>query len=487
MVQLPPVSENRGLYAAAAVTAAVGGGLLLRRALRQTKPLEGPYTPETLPKGAYDVIIVGAGPSGSVAAYYLAKGGARVALLDKEHFPRDKICGDAVCTPAIHILEEMGVIEELKAADEVRFADNGGFVSPSGLSYIGDSQHKLGTAAACAVRRIDLDVRVARAAQRAGADLKEGFEVGKDVTLDKAAGLWTVKSTDGKTVTGRMLVCADGSTSRLATQLGYCTAPPQGVSSRAYIEGGSHNANFDGLVFYPRWSLPGYAAIFKHAKDELGFCYYLIPCGNKAQTGQCGNCTADDLKRLHENAIKHDPFISRAMGPNPKCERMRAGSLRVGGQGLTTTFDDHLIIVGDAAGFIDPLTGEGIHTAMMGGKAAAEVLLACREAGDFSKRSTRLYEQRWMELFGHDFKLSQKGAELIWRFPILLDACANEVQRQGDAMMSKWAEVMTNMRPKTYFLRPDVAIPLGFALLREIWQQKVMKRPDQYVMPAAAK
>ena len=42
---------------------------------------------------------------------------------------------------------------------------------------------------------------------------------------------------------------------------------------------------------------------------------------------------ADDLKRLHENAIKHDPFISRAMGPNPKCERMRAGSLRVGGQG----------------------------------------------------------------------------------------------------------------------------------------------------------
>ena len=115
MVQLPPVSENRGLYAAAAVTAAVGGGLLLRRALRcgaaarccraapsamraqaarinqspmraatpraepppspphglnqrcrQTKPLAGPYTPDTLPKGAYDVIIVGAGQQAAV-------------------------------------------------------------------------------------------------------------------------------------------------------------------------------------------------------------------------------------------------------------------------------------------------------------------------------------------------------------------------------------------------------------------------------------
>ena len=57
-----------------------------------------------------------------------------------------------------------------------------------------------------------------------------------------------------------MLVCADGVTSRVATQLGYCTEAPRGVCSRSYIEGGSHNANFDGLVFYPRWSLPGWVA-----------------------------------------------------------------------------------------------------------------------------------------------------------------------------------------------------------------------------------
>ena len=56
--------------------------------------------------------------------------------------------------------------------------------------------HKLGTAAACAVKRVHLDVRVARAAQRAGANLMEKFEVGEEVSLDKASGLWTVKSTD---------------------------------------------------------------------------------------------------------------------------------------------------------------------------------------------------------------------------------------------------------------------------------------------------
>ncbi len=72
-----------------------------------------------------------------------------------------------------------------------------------------------------------------------------------------------------------------------------------------------------------------------------------------------------DLKRLHEGAIKNDPFIKQALGPNAKIERMKAASLRLGGQGLRTTYDDHLVIIGDAAGHIDPLTGEGIHTAIM--------------------------------------------------------------------------------------------------------------------------
>ena len=94
--------------------------------------------------------------------------GLQIALLDKEKFPRDKYCGDAVCTPAIRILEEMGVMQELKANNEAHFADSGGFVSPSGISFIGASKEKLGQAAACAVKRINLDKRIAAAAKKAG-------------------------------------------------------------------------------------------------------------------------------------------------------------------------------------------------------------------------------------------------------------------------------------------------------------------------------
>ena len=87
--------------------------------------------------------------------------------------------------------------------------------------------------------------------------------------------------------------------------------------------------------------------------------------GNRPEAKGCCVAQEEDLKRLHEGAIKEDPFISAALGPNAKIERMRAAALRLGSQGLSTSYDDHLLIVGDAAGHIDPLTGEGIHTAMM--------------------------------------------------------------------------------------------------------------------------
>ena len=73
------------------------------------------------------------------------------------------------------------------------------------------------------------------------------------------------------------------------------------------------------------------------------------------------------------------------------------------------------------------------------------------------------------------------------RYPILLDAVASEMQRQGDSMMSKWAEVMTNIQPKTYFFRPHIALPLGVAIVREFLAQKVFGKPDRYQLKQATK
>lgn len=361
--------------------------------------------------------------------------------------------------------------------------------------FQGASKQKLGQAACCAVKRTHLDTRIAHAAQQVGATLFEKAEVVGKPTFDAASGLWTVNCADKRSFRGRVLLCADGATSKLATTLGYCTEAPQGVCSRAYVEGGTHNTNFDGVCFYQPESLPGYSAIFRHPKDELNYCYYLIPCG---APGMCGNVTEADLPRLHNDAIKNDPFISKALGPGAKIERMRAAPLRLGGQGVPVTYDDHvrakrflnsshhhffpnqLLIIGDAAGHIDPLTGEGIHTAIQGGKIAAGVLSEMRANGDFTKRSTQVWQHRWWAEFGHDFALSTKAATLVWRFPILLDACAAEMQRKGDTMMAKWAEVMTGLQPKSYFLQPHIAFPLGIAVAREFIVQKVLRSRRTY-------
>ncbi len=102
----------------------------------------------------------------------------------------------------------------------------------------------------------------------------------------------------------------------------------------------------DGVVFYPSKLLPGYCAIIREANDELNFCTYIIP-GGVAKN--------EDLKDIHEDLMVNDPYVSKALGPNPDIEPMKAASLRFGG--IDKSYYNHLLIIGDAAGFIDPLTG----------------------------------------------------------------------------------------------------------------------------------
>ena len=229
----------------------------------------------------YDVAIVGAGPSGSTCGYYMAKGGAHVLLLDKEKFPREKYCGDAVCKTAIEILADMGLYPKLVNDNLAHVADSGGFVSPAGLSYVGRSKDVYANEAsivpaAIAIKRTNLDNAIAMAAKAAGANLIEKQTVNK-AEFDADKGLWTVSTAEGATYQARTLVCADGAQSGLARKLGIVHGEPQGSCSRAFVEGGTHLFDSDGVVFYNKAILPGYAAIFRHPNDELNYCCYLIP------------------------------------------------------------------------------------------------------------------------------------------------------------------------------------------------------------------
>lgn len=439
------------------------------------------YKKFDLTETIYDVAVVGAGPSGSTLGYYLCRNNQpyKVLLLDKKSFPRDKYCGDAVCTVAQNHLREMGVLQEIVAEKKGHFAQAGGFVSPGGYSYIGNSAVELNLESggtAIAIKRIVMDEKIAKAAKKAGALLTENTNV-ETATFNKETGLWKVETrytgnnADGDESTGevrvyyaRVLVCADGAASGLATKLGYVSGPPQGICSRAYVK---DNTNFkvDGCVFYTPQLLPGYCAIFREAGNELNFCTYIIP-GGPAKN--------EDLPQLHDDIMKNDPFVSDCLGPNPNIERMRSAGLRLGGINKST--DDHLMIIGDAAGFIDPLTGEGIQYAMQSGWHAAEVLREALQKGDVSASMMKKYHRRWYSEWGLEFKLSMKVSLMLYRFPIILDSTVNLIKKRGAKFFADWAEVMTGSKSKSYFLRldvwPYVLIELGSEMIRKALGQK---------------
>jgi geranylgeranyl reductase family protein len=422
----------------------------------------------------YDVIVVGAGPAGATTAYYLATGagtggGKRVAMLEKAVFPRDKYCGDAWCAPALDILEDMGVLQHLEAEGLIRDTTSGGFVSPAGESYVAVGEGGGAPGTRCyAIKRLICDERIARRAAEVGADLIEdapvhGAELGAD-------GLWTVRCRDGREFRCKVLVAADGANSRLARSLGVVTTPPTAVASRQYVRGGTHNFKSGGVLFYPKYILPGYVAMFRHYDDSVDLGCYVIPGGA---------VTAGRLRQLYETEIRTDPFVRRALGPRAEfAEPVRIAPIRLGGERWSTA--RQFLAVGDAAGQTDPLTGEGIHTGMIGGKLAAQTIHEMFAAGDFSQRACAAYHHRWMAAFGHDFRLSAAGARMVFRFPLLLDVANRAAQRKGDVFMAEFGAAMTGVKPKTTFVKPRFALPMGAELLREIVRRTMLRRrlPD---------
>ncbi|MDH3212180.1 MAG: NAD(P)/FAD-dependent oxidoreductase [Myxococcales bacterium] len=413
------------------------------------------------PGAEFDVIVVGAGPGGATTAYYLAKGAAdgtpRVALLEKEHFPRDKFCGDAWCAPALDILEDMGVLQELEAEGLVRDTRAGGFISPAGECCVssGQATGAPGTRV-YAIKRMICDERIARAAQKAGAELIEGAnvtaaELGED-------GFWRVRTGDGALFRSRALVAADGAPSKLARRLGVVNEAPTGFAARQYIKGGTHNFRADGVLFYPTYILPGYVALFRHYNDDIDLGSYVIPGG--AAIGK-------DLPRIYEERIRRDPLIRAVLGPRVEyLEPLRMAPLRLGG--VERSYARQLLVVGDAAGQTDPLTGEGIHTAMMAGRIAAETLREMLRSGDLSERACARYHERCRRAFGREFPASAMAARLTYRVPAMLDAASVVAQRRGDAFMEEFGAAMTGVAPKTTFLKPSVALPLTAALVGQL-------------------
>ncbi len=361
-----------------------------------------------------DVIVVGAGPAGSTAAFHLAQSGLDVLLLEKTSFPREKVCGDGLTPRAVKSLITMGIATD--AAD--------GWVRNKGLRILGGGRTievpwpDLASFPDYGLvrTRMDFDETLARHAQKAGARMHEQTNVSGPV-LDRSgrvAGV-TAKRSDGSEVTFRapVTLACDGNSARLALALDLHkrTDRPMGVAVRTYYSSPRHDDTWleSWLELWDtsrgeRKLLPGYGWVFGVGDGTcnvgLGVLNNSCAFGKtdyRAMLKAWMDSTPEEWGFRDQNRV--GPILGAALPM---------------GFNRTPHYTRGVLLVGDAGGMVNPFNGEGIAYAMESGELAAEtVVQALGREGDARERVLHGYPKALQEAYGGYYTLGRVFVKMV--------------------------------------------------------------------------
>lgn len=343
---------------------------------------------------AADVVIAGAGPAGSAAAHALARAGADVVVLERARFPRDKSCGDGVTAHAVDILEEMGVTFDSLGERAVRTL-GGRIGGPNGNMFAAAPPPKGGKPVECwVVPRLVLDEGIAEAAVRAGAKLVQGANVTGVMRNNGSCG--GVEYDDGsgvKKLAAKVVIGADGAHSNVAKSLGVRSSPPRhiGYALRGYYDGVTQLERDLEIYYFDKRILPGYGWVFPTGGS-------IANVGIGIYSGELDR-SSRKLRDILDDFIANEPNVRERFRNATPVGRAIGWPLPVSSAHRPTVFDGAMLC-GDAASLVDPLTGEGIWTALVSGKSAARAALAALKANDTSHRVLAMHEREWIAIAG---------------------------------------------------------------------------------------
>lgn len=398
----------------------------------------------------YDLIIVGGGPAGSTAALYAARKGLKTLLLDKERFPRDKVCGDALSGKAVAVLEDLELLENVRKLPGA-FIQTVTFGSPNHTEV----NVELKSAEGFVIRREIFDNFLFQEARKVAHRCIEEFSV-RDLVMEngQVKGI-RGRGPNGDQLTefrGRIVLGADGFNSIVARKMGLYNHDPLHwvVALRCYYR------NVGGLtnqieLHYLEDIIPGYFWIFPlengYANIGIGILHEYL------------RRRKINLKRALDNVINDSAFEHRFAGSERVGEPV-GWNLPVGSK-HREIYGNGFMLLGDAAGLIDPFTGEGIGNAMYSARTAVETALEACRTGDFSRGFLSQYDDRLWDEVGDELKLSTKLQQL-GRLKFLLNFIIGRASR-SEEVRNVIAGMIVNKIPRRKLTNPMFYLKLLFA------------------------